>query len=193
MKQIETSSNRVLLERTKSLIREDEWMMDRLRDAEMLGLPDCFIAGGFIRNMIWDHLHGYKQRTPLNDIDVVYCDLDEISENRDKELTQRIEKMTPCGKWSVKNQARMHERNGHLPYANTTDAIAHWVEIPTCIGARLCWGDEIEISAPLGIEHNFSLIVGPNPLSGCQASVYNDRIKNKEWAKLWPMLRIIWA
>jgi uncharacterized protein len=85
----------------------------------------------------------------------------------------------------------MHLRNEHSPYTNTTDAIAHWVEIPTCVGARLTDSDRIEVIAPLGIENNFSLIVAPNLLSGCPSSVYIERIRKKGWIDIWPRLKIV--
>jgi uncharacterized protein len=85
----------------------------------------------------------------------------------------------------------MHLRNEHSPYTNTTDAIAHWVEIPTCVGARLTDSDRIEVIAPLGIENNFPLIVAPNLLSGCPSSVYIERIRKKGWIDIWPRLKIV--
>lgn len=38
-----------------------------------LKLPDGLIAAGFVRNLVWDHLHG-KNATPLNDVDVIFYD-----------------------------------------------------------------------------------------------------------------------
>src|SRR3990167_2279381 len=56
------------------IIREDEWMMSVLRIAEGLHLPDWWIGAGFVRSKVWDHLHGYKERTPLPDVDIIYFD-----------------------------------------------------------------------------------------------------------------------
>ena len=50
-------------------------MIRLLRAVEELRLPDCWIGAGFVRNAVWDALHG---RTPdcglLNDVDVVFLD-----------------------------------------------------------------------------------------------------------------------
>jgi hypothetical protein len=49
-----------------------------------LKLPDGYIAAGYIRNRVWDHLHGFTERTPLNDVDVVYFNPHDLSEETDK-------------------------------------------------------------------------------------------------------------
>jgi len=36
------------------IIEADDWMMDVLRAAEKLQLPDWWIGAGFLRNKIWD-------------------------------------------------------------------------------------------------------------------------------------------
>ena len=56
------------------LIQSDHAMIETLAAVRDLALPDGWIAAGFVRNRIWDHLHGYAEPTPLNDIDVVYFD-----------------------------------------------------------------------------------------------------------------------
>jgi len=60
-------------------ISEDEWMMETLRIVERLALPDWYVGAGFVRNKIWDVLHDYAKRTPLDDIDVIYFDPSDIS------------------------------------------------------------------------------------------------------------------
>jgi uncharacterized protein len=59
---------------TVELIQRDAWRMECLEAVESLGLPDWYIAAGFLRNAIWDALHDKSERTPLNDVDVVYYD-----------------------------------------------------------------------------------------------------------------------
>ena len=56
------------------LVSEDEWMMDILRSAKSLNLPDWWVCAGFVRSKIWDVLHEFNDRTPLPDIDVIYFD-----------------------------------------------------------------------------------------------------------------------
>ena len=53
------------------LIAKDEWMMGVLRTARSLHLPDWMIGAGFVRNKVWDYLHGYENiEVPTADIDL---------------------------------------------------------------------------------------------------------------------------
>ncbi|QKY69328.1 nucleotidyltransferase family protein [Lentibacillus sp. CBA3610] len=62
------------------VINEDDWMMDILTTVKSLNLPDWWVCAGFVRSKIWDILHGYSERTPMPDIDVIYFDDTNISE-----------------------------------------------------------------------------------------------------------------
>ena len=59
---------------TIRLIQGDSWRMECLKAVASLGLPDWYIAAGFLRNAIWDALHAKFVRTPLNDVDIIYYD-----------------------------------------------------------------------------------------------------------------------
>ena len=60
-------------------------MMRLLQIVETLGLPDCWIGAGFVRDPIWDALH---DRMPdcrlLNDVDVVFSDRADAGAARDR-------------------------------------------------------------------------------------------------------------
>src|SRR3712207_2539747 len=119
-----------------------------LLHVESLGLPDAWIGAGFIRNSIWDVLHGREiDVMRLADVDVLFFDPDDTSKERDAEIERRLRILAPSIPWSVKNQARMHLRNGDAPYCNTLDAVAHWAETATAIAARST-GGKVEVMAP---------------------------------------------
>ena len=40
-------------------------MMDLLKGAKSLNLPDWWICAGFVRSKIWDVLHGFDERTTI--------------------------------------------------------------------------------------------------------------------------------
>jgi hypothetical protein len=42
------------------LIENDPWMMEVLMTASDANLPDWMIGAGFVRNKVWDYLHGYS-------------------------------------------------------------------------------------------------------------------------------------
>lgn len=76
-----------------NLIKNDKWMMDILRIAERLNLPDWAIAAGFVRNKVWDYLHGYNNPcVDTADIDLVYYDPKGNDQKADEALSKKIKK-----------------------------------------------------------------------------------------------------
>jgi len=162
-----------------------------LAHVESLNLPDCWIGAGFVRNTVWDVLHGRAiDASQLSDVDVVYLDPAEASEERDAALERRLQVLKPGLSWQVRNQARMHHRNGDASYRSTLDAIAHWPETATALAARTIRG-RVEVIAPHGIEDLIGLIVRPTPAFAHKLPIYWERIKIKQWASRWPRLTIL--
>ncbi|GGW80293.1 nitrate reductase [Alteromonas halophila] len=162
-----------------------------LRAVRELSLPDWFIAAGFVRNAIWDALHE-QSSTPLNDVDLVYYDKDNVSRDSEMRLQERLTSLCPDAVWQVKNQARMHTKYGRAPYTDCSDAIAHWIELPTCVGVRLQPDDGLLVCAPFGLSAVFSLQVAINPRYP-QPAVFRQRVKQKNWQANWPQLHIVSA
>ncbi|MGI9503863.1 MAG: nucleotidyltransferase family protein, partial [Geminicoccaceae bacterium] len=59
----------MLRQHLTDLIHADPAMMTALAAVRSLALKDGWITAGFVRNRVWDHLHGFPKPTPLNDID----------------------------------------------------------------------------------------------------------------------------
>jgi hypothetical protein len=171
-------------------IREYDQLMSDLTIVKGLNLPDCYIAAGYIRNYIWDRIHGFPNRDKHNDIDIVYYDFNHQTESRDIELENRLIAHTGNEKWSVKNQARMHTKNGNSPYASIDDALSKWPETATAVGARIDENNKIQIICPYGLEDLFEMTVRRSPLFNDQ-NYYINRVNNKDWQKQWPLLSII--
>ena len=80
------------------------------------GPTGAWIGAGFVRNAVWDHLSGQdKEATPLADLDVVFHDPAIATAEHDARIEAALSVAAPDLPWSVRNQARMHERNGHRP------------------------------------------------------------------------------
>ena len=174
-----------------AIIESDQWMMQCLRTAAKLNLYDWYIGAGFVRNKIWDVLHGYEQRTPLNDVDVVYFDREIADISHDKALEQQLHEMMPGVPWSVINLAHIHKRYDQKPFSDSTHAISFWPEIPTCVGVRLDLTDEkLAFTAPYGWREIFNLEVKPTTGNQVPLGVYQGRIAKKQWHKIWPKLQI---
>jgi hypothetical protein len=63
-----------LLRRLEQIIRGTPWLLRVLEAIRLLGLPDCYLAAGAVRNTVWDSLHGLATPGSLGDLDVIYFD-----------------------------------------------------------------------------------------------------------------------
>ncbi|MBM6579684.1 nucleotidyltransferase family protein [Microvirga sp. BT689] len=158
---------------------------------EILELPDAWIGAGFIRNSVWDVLHGREiDASRLNDVDVLFFEPDDLRKEHEADIERRLRTLAPNVPWSVKNQARMHLRNGDAPYHDTFDAIAHWAETATAVAARSRNG-KIEVMLPHGSTDLLSLIVRPTPSFKNKMDVYRERLASKDWSARWPRLTML--
>jgi len=176
----------------RDLIAEDLVRMHILRIVRDLNLPDCWVAAGFVRSLVWDHLH-QRQPSPLpEDIDVIWFDRTRPGDQMD--LAVEVELAALCSdlKWSVKNQARMHQRNADAPYGAAADAMTFWPETATAVGVRLDRHGAIEVSAPLGLEDLFALKVRPTArFESDKYVVFLERLQSKRWLEIWPKLTLV--
>ncbi len=172
-------------QRIIKLIESDELRMRALRTVRALNLPDWLIAAGFVRNISWNSLYGND--TTLNDIDVIYYCLSDSSKERDNSLQNRLLSLEPELPWSVKNQARMHLRNGDAPYRNTLDAMGHWPEKQTAIGVMLDHDDRLILRSSFDLSLQFNGLINRNPEKSVE--LFKNRVTKKGWLETWPKLQ----
>ncbi|WP_137178401.1 nucleotidyltransferase family protein [Roseomonas sp. AR75] len=160
---------------------------DALQAAALAGPAGGWIGAGFLRNAVWDALSG---RAPdiaaLADLDLVHHD-PSAPPDACFEAALRAARALP---WSVVNQARAHPWNGHAPYRDLADALAHWPETATAVAARLARG-RIEILAPHGLHDLMAMVVRPTPAHAADPRAVRDRLAAKGWPARWPRLRVI--
>ena len=171
-------------------VLDDPFRRSVIQAARSVGLPDGAIGAGFVRQPIWDHLHRYQPTEKFADIDVLYFDPSDITAESELRVEQELARRLPGVPWSVKNQARMHLRNGDPPYRDTTDAIMHWLETPTAIAIRLVRSDSTKLIAPFGTEDLFNMQLRPTPAGIRRAQSYRDRLREKGWHRRWPKIRM---
>jgi len=169
-------------------IEKDTLRMQALSAAASLGLRDWCLAAGFVRNLVWDKVHTFSPATSLNDIDLIYFDPDNTSEDKDREIEQTLLDCLAVT-WSVKNQARMHQRNRDSPYTSTLDAMSYWVEVETAVGAFLATSGEVVLMSPFGFEPLFDCTVTLNSKRP-KLQDFNNRVTSKRWLEIWPKLVI---
>ena len=176
-----------------SFLESQEYICHSLCAVSKLGIPDACISAGLIRNAIWDHQHSFKPKpVEMSDIDVVFCDHSDASLERDKAIEAKLATILPEAPWSVHNQARMYARNNDHPYRDVEDAIVHYLETPTAIGARFSAGG-VEVVAPHGIDDLVQLGVRPMPSGKSKLDDYRARIASKKWHTRWPKLQVLFC
>lgn len=165
--------------------------MKQLRAVRALGLPDWCIAAGFVRNRVWDHLHGISPPRSPADIDVLFFDATDVSKEREAAYEARLENLMPGLPWQVRNQARMHVWKGLPPHESTADSMTYWLETVTAVGVRLESDDTLTVIAPLGTDDLLGLTCRPTAYGRTRRDEYDARIAAKRWRELWPKVRFL--
>lgn len=173
-------------QRIVKLIESDPFRMRALLVVASLNLPDWLIAAGFVRNLIWDDC--FNTQTHVNDIDVVYYCREDISGVRDELLEQQLKAICPEYPWSVKNQARMHIKNGDDPYKDTLDAMRFWPEKQTSIGVKLDSDGGVEVRHCFELDIQFRGVITRNPARSKE--IFERRVSTKGWMETWPELTV---
>jgi hypothetical protein len=172
------------------LVRADSAAMAALAAVRDLGLPQGAIGAGFVRALVWDHLSGFARRSAVEDIDVLYHDPADLDPAREVVHEARLAQALLQLPWSVRNQARMHLRNGDAPYRNLDDALRHWLETPTCVALSLGPDDAIAVTAPFGLADLFALVIRPTPRGREKRAAFDARVAAKGWLRRWPLARL---
>lgn len=174
----------------RSLVESEPRMMATLRHVRGASLPDSWIVAGFLRNRVWDHLHGHETATAPTDIDVVFFDPDRPASD-DAGIEALLRGVAPDRPWEVVNQAWMHEYNGHAPYSDSVDSFSRWAETVSTVGVRLDEDDRVALAAPHGIADLVDMIVRPTPHPDALRDVFEKRLVEKRWQDRWPRVRIV--
>lgn len=175
----------------RQLVESDEWMMDVLRAAETLNLPDWWIGAGFLRNKVWDAIADNPSANS-RDVDLVYYDSKNLEPEADWEMDKTMRHRFPLAEWEVRNQARMHYKNGFDPYTSAADGISNWVETATCVAVKI-ENNTLKFLFCYGINDLVSLTARPIPQfrSDELIKVFHERLTKKEWQKRWPGLKVV--
>lgn len=166
-----------------------------LENWDKVALPDAWLVAGAIAQTVWNHEAGFPLAHGINDIDIVYFDADDLSEDAEAEHAARIRSaFSEQGVWiDVKNEARVHlwyeTKFGYpiKPYLSTVDAIATFPTTATAVGLRPSNG-RLEFCAPFGLSDLLDGIVRPNK-SQIRQEIYEQKVNR--WIKTWPKLRVV--
>lgn len=169
------------------LISHDLWRMQLLTAVAQLDLPQAYIAAGFVRNCVWDALHGY-QTSALNDVDVIFFDQSDMADMRRQQAMLALQSVHPNVNWQIKNQALMHIRNGDPAYSDCEDAMCYWPEQETAVAVRLNVNNQLELLAPFGVEGLLAGRITHNVRRDIH--LFQQRVATKQWLLHWPQLQL---
>ncbi len=166
-----------------------------INEIQGLEITNCYIGGGSIAQTVWNYQYGYTIDYGIEDIDIVYFDNNDLSEEAENIVLSNVKKhfSNINYKFDVKNEARVHLWYRHkfgveiTPYTSTEHAISTWPSTSTSIGVR---GDAgiLSIFAPYGLSDMYMGIIRPNK-SLISKEIYEQ--KSKKWHQKWPETIIV--
>ncbi|MCH4547020.1 nucleotidyltransferase family protein [Rhizobium changzhiense] len=166
-----------------------------LRNWDKVALPDSWLVAGAIAQTAWNQTFGFPLTHGINDIDIVYFDANDLSEEAEADHAARVRTtFSDLPVWiDVKNEARVHlwyeAKFGYPinPYISTTDAIATFPTTATAVG--LCpHNGSLELCAPFGLSDLLDGVVRPNKRQ-IRREIYEKKVSR--WLKVWPNLSVV--
>ncbi|MCL9774931.1 nucleotidyltransferase family protein [Vibrio methylphosphonaticus] len=176
------------MEKLFELMQQDALRSRILTCVASVTLQPCYLAAGFVRNVVWDDLHNRTTPTPLNDVDVIYFDPSEVNSSHQQSIEAYLNNKMPDINWQVRNQALMHIRNGHQPYTDIIEAMSYWPEKETAIAVRQN-GCQLECISAFGIDTLLAGQVSHNPK--VPLALFWQRVRSKNWLNQWPKLVLV--
>lgn len=151
------------------------------------------LAAGSIRNTVWQVL-SHQPVQLSSDIDVVFFDPKRPYEDN-LTIQAQLTKQLPQYEWQVKNEVYMNTHNftDMPPFTSVTDAIGHFVETPTCVGAYLDDSSQLRLIAPHGVADLLNFVCHPVPAyqqDTAHLAIFKQRMAEKQWQQKWPQLVI---
>ncbi|WP_349961316.1 nucleotidyltransferase family protein [Rhizobium sp. ZPR3] len=179
----------------EDIVFKSPLLMPLLKRWDEIALPDCWLVAGAIAQTVWNHAFGLPSSHGINDLDIVYFDADDLSEQAEADHATRVREMfSDLPVWiDVKNEARVHcwyeAKFGYPipPYKSTLDAITTFPTTATAVGLRPN-GEGLECCAPFGLSDLLNGIVRPNKKQITQA-IYEQKVHR--WTAVWPRLTVM--
>jgi len=161
-----------LQERLRAILRQAPALMQVLRTARALDLPDWLVFSGAVYQPVLNQLTGRPLEYGLKDIDLGYYDATDISYEAEDVVIRRVAAAfePPLNAMvEVRNQARVHLwfeahfGEAYAPLHHTAEALERFASTISAVGVRLETDDHLHIEAPFGLADLFALRLRPNP------------------------------
>ena len=184
-----------LKQRLRDILGAAPALMQVLRTARELNLPDWLVFSGAVYQPVLNHLTGRPVDYGLKDFDLAYFDPSDTSYEAEDAVIRRVAAAfeEPLRSMvEVRNQARVHlwfEAKFAEPYpplSSSAEALQRFVSTTNAVGVRLDRDDRLLIEAPFGLEDLFALRLRRNPL---RRTTGFDRVAAGMLAR-WPELSL---
>jgi hypothetical protein len=171
--------------RLTEILLGDDWFVSVLGAVREVFGDSAYIAAGAIRDVVWDHRSEMIDHDSVSDVDVVYFDPSDVSQERDYQYERELELLLPSEKWEVTNQAGVHNCyhlrfGGRIrSYSSLEDAVSTYPEYSVCVAVRLTIDEGMDVVAPHGFEDLFDMKVQRNPAQVTDAE-FGNRLERKD-------------
>jgi len=184
----------LLRTRLEAIVRGAPALMQVLRTASSLDLPDWMVFSGAVYQPVLNHLTGRPVDHGLKDYDLGYYDAGDLSYEAEDAVIQRTAAAFDAelaALVEVRNQARVHlwfeQRFGEGDYPPLTcsaDALLRFTSATFAVGVRLQPDDQLAVFAPFGLEDLFALRLRPNPLRRTQGFARTAASVQARWPEV---------
>ena len=155
----------------ESILRRSEPLMQVLRTARDLDLPDWLLFSGAVYQRVLNHRTGRDLDYGIKDYDLGYFDPDTSYGAEDLVIRRVAAACQPPLREmvEVRNQARVHLwfedkfAEAYAPLTHSAEALERFVSPLFAVGVRLAPDDTLTVVAPFGLEDLFALRLRPNP------------------------------
>lgn len=174
------------------LLQADTEFMEVAKSIAALNIPNWCIFSGFVRNKVWDHIHGNSSPTKSSDVDLaIYAP---ANEKLASTIYQRLKTSHPTYEWDISNLAFTHIENGDEPYTSLYDGLSKELDTIMSIGFSLDQAGQLAIASPHGIEDLINCTIRPTPIIYAhpeRRQLIADRIAAKQMLAKWPLMQVV--
>ncbi len=178
--------------RLVTIVRETPSLMQVLRRARDLDLPDWLVFSGAVYQRVLNRLTGRDADYGIKDYDLGYFDPDTSYDAEDAVIRRVAAAFEPPLREmvEVRNQARVHLwfegkfGEPYAPLANSAEALTRFVSPLFAVGVRLEPDEAMSVIAPFGLDDLFTLRLRPNPSRPTDGFARTARAATARWPEL---------
>ena len=180
------------------LIRLNPLVVEAVRRAPLLGLPDTWVVSGCLFQTVWNVLARQPPTRGIKDYDIFYFDSSDLSAESEVGINRHGAELfsdLDC-EIDIRNQARVHTWyaeefgvRGYPRLKKSTDGIDNFLAVCCMVAIRQTSAGSIEVYSPFGVDDVLDRVMRPNPwYPNAPIDFYNS--KAERWSAMWPDLKI---